>query len=61
MTDPAMASEDFVSELVDLSGLPLEVIAELPPSVLGNALRQAAESARQTDDVQSAGYQECLS
>ncbi len=61
MADPAMAAEDFVSELVDLSELPLEIIAELPASVLGLALRRAVETARRSDDVQSASYKECLS
>jgi len=56
-----MAAEDFVSELVDLSELPLEIIAELPASVLGLALRRAVETARRSDDVQSASYKECLS
>jgi FXSXX-COOH protein len=60
MTDPANADDDFVSELVDLSELPLEVIPDLPPSVLGLALRRVVESARRPDDVQAVGYQKCL-
>jgi FXSXX-COOH protein len=60
MADPASVDDCLVSELVDLSGLSLEAIAELPASVLGLALRRAVEAAERPDDVQSAGYKECL-
>ncbi|HEU5158052.1 MAG TPA: hypothetical protein VFU43_13735 [Streptosporangiaceae bacterium] len=60
MADPAAAGKGLVSDLVDLSSLPLEVVAELPPSVLGLALRRALETARRPDDAQSS-YQKCIS
>lgn len=61
MTNPADADDILVSELVDLSQLPLEVISDLPPSVLGLALRRVLESARSPDDVQAVGYHQCVS
>lgn len=61
MADPAATGDDFVSDLVDLSDLPLEVIAELPPSVLGLALRRVVETAGRPDDAHAVGYQKCLS
>ena len=64
MTDQAEAWEEapeavaVESPLVDLTGLALTDLAELPNTVLGEALRSIMESAQNPDDVFTAEHKE---
>lgn len=67
MTDQADACEEAPEEdavespLVDLTGLTLTDLAELPHTVLGEALRSIMESAQNPDDVFTAEHKEAHS
>ncbi|WP_255951932.1 hypothetical protein [Streptomyces odontomachi] len=58
VTGARVAPGDLESPLVDLSGLSLETIANLPDSALGIALRRIHEAAEGADDLFNTDYKQ---